>query len=320
MLLQYPLRPRYRQYGDQGDLVKAELAVHSKNVETKGTKRIEEEPANLKLHYQLNSGVNYNHNADGHRIKMQTLLSTPVDTCGQAVDSTFATVDLKVQANYAIGVFKDNKFVLTPLQKFHQVRPSFEHVDKEREARQIKSDGQQKSEREAAERLTRIGAAKTGTGDAILDTKWVPIQLFQSTSEESGDKFEEMLEFTSEDQRMDATCKLQNKKEYGDQVAPVYLVEDFSTAQLQKDRGDSLSGDKLSVLTPQKMIETILKKAGVIHYSRLYNILVDACAISKLQIPTVQEVVDYMQRWAYVLAEEKLFIARGELLDDQSPR
>ena len=121
MLLQYPLRPRYRQYGDQGDFFKAELAIHSKNKEdkTKGTKKIEEEPANLKLHYQLKPGVNYNQNADDHRIKTQTLLSTPVDTCGQAVDSTFATVDLKVQANYAIGVFQDGKFVLTPLQKFH---------------------------------------------------------------------------------------------------------------------------------------------------------------------------------------------------------
>jgi len=38
-----------------------------------------------------------------------------------------------------------------------------------------------------------------------------------------------------------------------------------------------LSGEKLAVLTPQKMIEKILQKAGIIHLSRLYNILVDAC-------------------------------------------
>lgn len=63
------------------------------------------------------------------------MLGTPVDTCGQAVDSTFATVNLNVQANYAVGVFREDKFVLTPLQKFQQVRPSFEHVDKERDAR-----------------------------------------------------------------------------------------------------------------------------------------------------------------------------------------
>lgn len=64
----------------------------------------------------------------------------------------------------------------------------------------------------------------------------------------------------------------------------------------------------------------ILKKAGVIHYTRLYSILEDACAISKLQLPSVQEVVDYMQRWAYVLVEEQIFIARGELMFENAPR
>lgn len=41
-----------------------------------------------------------------------------VDTCGTEVDSTFASHELNIQANYAIGVFKDNKFILTPLHKF----------------------------------------------------------------------------------------------------------------------------------------------------------------------------------------------------------
>ena len=42
--------------------MKAELAIHSKNVEdkTKGARKIEEEAASLKLQYSLNSGVNYN--------------------------------------------------------------------------------------------------------------------------------------------------------------------------------------------------------------------------------------------------------------------
>jgi hypothetical protein len=108
--------------------------------------------------------------------------------------------------------------------------------------------------------------------------------------------------------------ELQNKKDYGDTFAPLYCVEDFSTASLLRNAGDSLTGEKLAVLTPQKMIEKILQKAGVIHYTRMYRILEDACTISKLQLPSVQEVVDYMQRWAYVLPEEQLFIARGELM------
>jgi len=80
--------------------------------------KIVEEPSNLKLQFTLDSGVNFDRNAVDHRITTQTLVGTPVDTCGQAVDSTFATVNLNVQANYAVGVFRDDRFVLTPLQNF----------------------------------------------------------------------------------------------------------------------------------------------------------------------------------------------------------
>jgi hypothetical protein len=63
------------------------------------------EAANIKMHFQLDTGINYDKNAVDHRITTQTLLATPVDTCGTAVDSTFASIALNVQANYAIGVF-----------------------------------------------------------------------------------------------------------------------------------------------------------------------------------------------------------------------
>lgn len=36
-----------------------------------------------------------------------------------AVDSTFASVEVNVQPNYAVGVFKDQKLMITPLNKFH---------------------------------------------------------------------------------------------------------------------------------------------------------------------------------------------------------
>lgn len=113
--------------------------VPSTTDKTQTTRRIVKEAANLKMHFKLESGNNYDRNAVDHRISTHTLVSTPVDTCGTAVDSTFASKEINVQANYAIGVFKDNRFMLTPLGKFQQVRPSFDHVNKEREARQIKT-------------------------------------------------------------------------------------------------------------------------------------------------------------------------------------
>jgi hypothetical protein len=48
------------------------------------------------MHFKLDTGINYDKNAVDHRITQQTLLSTPVDTCGTAVDSTFASIALNV--------------------------------------------------------------------------------------------------------------------------------------------------------------------------------------------------------------------------------
>ena len=74
-LLQYPLRPRYRQYGDQGQLDNVELGINSKYQtvasqvdSTQTQRRIVKEPASLKMHYNLDSGVNYDRNAVDHRI------------------------------------------------------------------------------------------------------------------------------------------------------------------------------------------------------------------------------------------------------------
>lgn len=88
---------------------------------------------NLKFVYELASdGQNYDVNAVEHRVKQHVLKSEIVDTCGSATDSTFASIEVPVQPNYAIGVFKDQALMLTPLTKFHQVRPCFDHVDEER--------------------------------------------------------------------------------------------------------------------------------------------------------------------------------------------
>ena len=96
--------------------------------------------------YGLDSqSANYDKNAS-HRIKEHTLVTEIVDTCGSAVDSTFASIEVACQPNYAIGVFKDNRLMLTPLKKFHQVRPSFEHVDEERQRSTIHTREQLKAE------------------------------------------------------------------------------------------------------------------------------------------------------------------------------
>lgn len=57
------------------------------------------------MHYNLEQSTNYDKNAMDHRIVKQTLESSTVDTYVSDVDTSFKSVQLNVQANYAIGVF-----------------------------------------------------------------------------------------------------------------------------------------------------------------------------------------------------------------------
>ena len=69
-----------------------------------------------------------------------------------------------MQPNYAVGVFHDSKLMLTPLHKFQQVRPSFEHVDAERQRRTIQSKEQLQREQAAASKVTRVGLGNAAQG------------------------------------------------------------------------------------------------------------------------------------------------------------
>jgi len=56
-LLQYPLRPSYRAYGDQGELTKVDVANEGQEVES------------LRMHYKLaTQSQNYDGNAVDHRV------------------------------------------------------------------------------------------------------------------------------------------------------------------------------------------------------------------------------------------------------------
>ena len=46
------------------------------------TKKVVKEAINLKIQYELEPGLNYDKNAADNKIKSQTLITTPVDTCG----------------------------------------------------------------------------------------------------------------------------------------------------------------------------------------------------------------------------------------------
>jgi hypothetical protein len=109
-------------------LAKLELAIESRagpsvnqdsDEDMEGPSGVHKKEAHVRATYRLNDSCdNYDSNAAAHRINNHTLLSQIVDTKGKAVDSTFTTRDADIQPNYAIGVFKDNQLVLTPLKTF----------------------------------------------------------------------------------------------------------------------------------------------------------------------------------------------------------
>lgn len=119
-----------------------------------------------------------------------------------AVDSTFASVEVNVQPNYAIGVFKDDQFVITPLKKFHQVRPSFDHVDEERQRMTIHTKEQIQAEKAAQSKLSLI--TNKDFGERIVDQTWHELNVYTADSFESEQAFERLSKFVepveSEDQ------------------------------------------------------------------------------------------------------------------------
>ena len=67
---------------------------------------------------------NYDESASNNRIKEHKLSSTYVET----------------QTSYCVGKFKDNELYLTPIDLVFQMRPDFEHVNKESNERVIGSN------------------------------------------------------------------------------------------------------------------------------------------------------------------------------------
>ena len=76
--------------------------------------------------------------------------------------------------------------MLTPLKKFQQVRPSFDHVDEERQRRTIQTKDQMQREQAAANKLTRVGyqsgaggpSGKKGKKDpTLVGVEWQELQV-----------------------------------------------------------------------------------------------------------------------------------------------
>eukprot|EP01071_Lankesteria_metandrocarpae_P005156 Lankesteria_metandrocarpae@DN3886_c0_g1_i1.p1 len=113
-VLQYPLRPSYRPYGDQGQLSGVEFRRNQ------GT---------MRLSYDLNSrGSNFDSdkNMDG------AIVDGRVDAEGGAIinHSLASGIVYDPNCTYAVGIRHEGNLYLTPVSKLLQFRPQFTHIDR----------------------------------------------------------------------------------------------------------------------------------------------------------------------------------------------
>ena len=66
-------------------------------------------------------------------------------------------------------------------------------------------------------------------------------------------------------------------------LAPFDTNEDFSTNSIMRDKGDSLTTEKLARLDLDQIVEEIVVKAGVVNFSRVYRIVCDVSVVKKLR-------------------------------------
>lgn len=83
------------------------------------------------------------------------------------------------------------------------------------------------------------------------------------------------------EEHMKGNVEILDKHDYLNQLAPLDMTEDFSTASMLKNKGENLNLDKLAEMKPEQMIHQILVKAGIIDYERLVRLMQAACKQSK---------------------------------------
>ena len=114
--------------------------------------------------------------------------------------------------------------------------------------------------------------------------EWRDLRFYGINSQESERELEKLAQFgkevklksKDEDALMNKNVQwsLMSNVEFQDLLAPFDLTEDFSSAQLMKNSGPNITLEQLSALQVPQMVDTILKKAGMVEYERLYRHLV----------------------------------------------
>jgi len=296
-VLQYPLRPDYRPYGDQGDLDRVELKQKSRR---------------LKFTYKLKHGDNYDE--DGvvsEKHGQKHVLSS--------------TVVANPSCSYAVGVIHRGRMTVTPVRAVAQLRPDFEVFDRLRAQQQrVTEPGADAFDAAAAsanlqaageggraaessdsgaeearavvdagdmvaastvrvEYLPSGGAVQAASGAEPIEAEdpWTRLDYYNSSSEEAQDIHRKHIVFPAA-AAADAEAggyapdhpKLQALALDGDRQA--FLARMCGQAVPGRERKakaeaepqDGLSAYVLSRMPAERQVEAVVRHFGVVSYSR----------------------------------------------------
>lgn len=100
-------------------------------------------------------------------------------------------------------------------------------------------------------------------------------------------------------------------------MAPLDNEEDFSTSSLLKNKGSNLTQEYLASLSVTQMLETLLKKVGIIELERLAKVMVSVCKLSKHQMLTKLQLIDLLvNKFCYFQEQSGMFILKSDFKYD----
>lgn len=218
LFLQYPLRPRYRPYGDQGSLTSARFKPSQKSLE---------------LLYSLDTqSLNYDRNSSSFQVTSQTL-------SGKSIPP---------KAQYYIGLLKDETLSLTPIDTTIQLRPSMSYVDADINSRiKIKDAEEEVATKAKKAQKLKVNKKRKEEKQVKMSEDWISLRCVQARDEESSSVLNKLTVESS-----DSIVPDISSEEYMKQLLP---ETDHSVGKLEKIRSLPLSLKIEEVLQTYKEIE-----------------------------------------------------------------
>ncbi|CAJ1338831.1 unnamed protein product [Effrenium voratum] len=279
-VLQYPLRPSYRPYGDQGQLERVELKAKSRR---------------LRFLYRLHQNDHYAEEDVMHEKYEQrhTLNSVVV---------------ANPNCSYAVGVIRQGRMTLTPIRSVNQLRPDFEDFEKLRTkssagaAAAVASTQDPEKEKDAASDASedappeavdmaplrveyvrdKDGKEKEVMADA--EDAWKRLDFFDASSTEAADIYLQHIVFAANEA---AEAEMEGQSSEHPKLQPLDLDGDGKSfihamcgqaeqrAALRQQRQKAalnqggLSSYVLSKMPTERQVEAILRHFGVAPFAQL---------------------------------------------------